>query len=258
MSRILKWTVSKVQEESDKIHNKFIIHNVIRKPVGNKGVKATYIGIECKKCGHKNVVHLGSHINKKTDCKGCSMWTLQKVQNVSNKIHNNQFKIHNIKRNPIGKQGQVATVIQIECKICGYSSQTSIGNHINLESGCGGKCKPKANMNLQIEFLKSNSIIANQPYKLYFLKFIHKLDRETFYKIGKTKNIKTRYSCKDYSDYIIEEIDVIESTHLWVAEQEEKFINSFKKYKYKPKNKFGGWTECFKEEIYNVMFNKDK
>jgi hypothetical protein len=97
--------------------------------------------------------------------------------------------------------------------------------------------------------------LANEYYKLYFLRFTHIITNEQFYKVGKTKHsIDKRFDKPEYNNYNIEEIDVIESTHLWVAIEEDKFLNNFKNYQYAPKIKFGGYTECFKEEIYDVMF----
>ncbi|MBC8427530.1 MAG: hypothetical protein H8D97_01425 [Proteobacteria bacterium] len=60
---------------------------------------------------------------------------------------------------------------------------------------------------------------------------------------------------KIYNDYIIEECQVEKGTHLWVAEQEDEFINKYKKFKYIPKIKFGGYTECFNLDIVKEFNN---
>ena len=106
--------------------------------------------------------------------------------------------------------------------------------------------------------MKSNFNLAQEIYNLYFLKFTHKgKDNNSFYKIGKTKRtIKERFQSKRYNNYTIEECQVVEGTHLWVAEQEEAFINKYYgKYGYIPSEKIGGSTECFNLNIEKEFVN---
>ncbi len=54
--------------------------------------------------------------------------------------------------------------------------------------------------------------------------------------------------------YNIRLISEVKTTLYNAFIQEQKFIEKFKNYKYEPSIKFDGYTECFKKEIYNVMF----
>jgi hypothetical protein len=247
----LKWTKEKVQEKSNNIHNnKFIIHDVVMKEYGKQGRKQSYMDLECTICGHQDFVVVDSHINRKSGCAQCAgknPWTLEKIRKLSKIIHNNNFTIHNIKIQKFNK-----TNIDLECKICNHRKWIQANDHINGRYGCGGKCKITLNKNQLIDFLKINPEKANELHNYYFLKFTNKTNlQEIFYKIGKTKkSIKQRFTGKMYSDYNIETICIMESTHLLIAMEENEFINKYHgTYGYVPNKKFDGYTECFKPEI---------
>ena len=247
----LKWTKELVQEKSNEIHNNgFIIHNIEVKGIGR--FKRSYINTICKNCGYINNILIDNHINKKIGCRQCSglvPLTLEEIQEKSNKIHNNKFIVTNLIRKKV-KKFKTAH-IDIKCKICGYKNNVIVNNHINKDQGCNSKlCKSGGNRKHQIENLK-NKNKSNELYKLYFLKFTEKETGEQFYKVGKTKKrIKCRFSDKDYNRYIIEECQVVKGTHLWVSEQEDKFISKYyNDYGYIPNEKFSGYTECFSTEI---------
>ncbi len=53
---------------------------------------------------------------------------------------------------------------------------------------------------------------------------------------------------------LTQEVSEIKTTLFNAFLKEQKFLIDFKKYKYKPKFGFGGHTECFNKEIYDVMF----
>jgi hypothetical protein len=249
-----RWTIERVQTRSNEIHNnKFIIYDIL------SGKNERSLNIKCKKCNNSFVVSINNHINKERNCKYClgkTTLSTNDVQKKSNILHNNKFIIHNtiIKKIGLSRTGSYANV---ECKICGHKFEITVSNHLSNDRGCGGLCSGVNNRKLQIEILKNNHTLANENYMLYFLKFTHKITNEQFYKIGKTKlTIKQRFRYIQYNNYIIEEVSLINSTHLWVAEQEDKFLNNFKKYKYEPLTSFPGHTECFKKEVYRLMFNK--
>jgi hypothetical protein len=64
-----KWTLEKVRTKSKEIHNdKFIIHNIQIKNIGNK--TASYIDSECKICKNRSIVDVGAHINQRIGCGG--------------------------------------------------------------------------------------------------------------------------------------------------------------------------------------------
>ena len=237
--------------ELQSINNNVIIHNTELRKVGDR--KYGYVNLECKKCKHKDWILTHNFTNSKYGCSKCSdkTWTLEKIRIASKKIHNNKFKIHNLLFKLSGVKQR--THIDLECNDCGHRDLVQTDTHINKESGCNGACKLVGHRKSQIEQLKHNPTLANELAKLYFLKFSNY--DEIFYKIGKTiRSIENRFESREYKNYVIEEVKVIEGTHLWVAEQEDKFIETFKDYQYTPKLKFGGHTECFKKEIYNIMF----
>jgi hypothetical protein len=253
-SNKLTWTLERAKIEVNKIHkNKFIVHDIhIKKSKNNK--KISYVDLECIDCSHRNLVSISNTISNKKSCRNCAIniWNIETAQNESDKIHNKKFLLSNIKIKKYGNKNQSSTHVDITCKDCGYTNNILISNHIYNNQGCGGKCNIKGQRQVQIETLKNDCILANQTYKLYFLKFTHKITNEQFYKVGKTRNnIKKRFRSKEYNNYIIEEVQVVEATHLWVAEQEDIFINKHKDYQYIPDEKFDGYTECFKLEIKN-------
>jgi hypothetical protein len=253
-----KLTLGEVQSRSDKIHNnKFIIHSIETKEYGNCGYKRAYIDVECKDCGFRKLTELSNHTNGRNGCMRCSynMYTLEYVRKESVLVHGELFKIYDIKMLKMnGDKKRSRSYVDLECNICGFRSLVLVHNHINKKIGCGGNfCKYQVNRKIQIKILKNNPDLANQFYTLYFLKFIHKITDEQFYKVGITKHsIKRRFSGKLYSDYIIKECQVVKGTHLWAVEQEDDFINKYyDKYSYVPRKKIRGWTECFRINISN-------
>ena len=240
------WTLKRARKELEIMFDKdYIIHNISLREVGNtQKQKISFIDIECTSCKTRKWKNLSAILMKKTKCVYCNMWTLEKAQKLSKNLYNDKFIIRKLSRKNLKRE----PYINIECIDCGYINWVSVKNH--KECGCGGKCNIRGQRNVQLETLRNNPILANQPYKLYFLKFTHKVTNEQFYKVGKTKfNIQRRFRKNQYNDYIIEECQLVEGTHLWVAEQEEEFIEKYKDYQYTPNNKFDGWTECFKPEI---------
>lgn len=83
----------------------------------------------------------------------------------------------------------------------------------------------------------------------YKIIFTHKELNFRFLKIGITcRGIKERY--KNYKEYDMDIIDIVETTNLQSAILEDDFKKStnLKKFKF-PKNiTFSGWTECYELE----------
>lgn len=251
MKKRTKWTTPLMQQESNRIHdNKFIIHSLELKEYGKHRRRQTYINLECKTCGFKNSVIINSHI-KGVNCKGCFMWNINKLQKASDKVHNFNFIIHSIETREYGNLGNKQAYCDAECKICNHRNWINVDAHINKLIGCGGVCWQHVERKVQIETLQLYPELAKKPYNLYLLKFTNQ--NEEFLKVGKTcKTITNRFNGKDYSDYEIEILQVIESTHLEVALTEDKILNEYyERYKHIPKIKFGGHTECFRMELLN-------
>lgn len=86
---------------------------------------------------------------------------------------------------------------------------------------------------------------ADELVKFYVVKFSN--NTESFYKIGITsqKKLKYRFTNTSAPGYEIQPIQVIEMSVYEAAIKEETLLQECKQYKYTPKNKFSGWTECF-------------
>ena len=71
-------------------------------------------------------------------------------------------------------------------------------------------------------------------------------------------SVNLRYSGDKFiSNY---NIDIISEVKMCIRDaylEEQNFKKNFVKYKYSPKTKIAGHTECFNKEIYNVMFNSN-
>ena len=259
----LKWTVENLQIKSDEIYsNKFIIHQIKNGKEINKNKSHIYVNLECKVCKYNYWTQVNYFINQKQGCRSCNgrpEYTKKSAQLKSDQIHNFKFIVYDIKKMKRKNTDENATHLNLECKYCGERKWMLLNSHITNKQGCGShQCKGTIDRKTQINFLQSNQILASEQYNLYFLKFIHKITNEQFYKVGKTKKeINDRFKIKQYSNYNIETCQVVKGTHLWVAEQEDKFINKYKSYQYIPNEKFGGHTECFSLEI-EKEFNNSK
>lgn len=88
---------------------------------------------------------------------------------------------------------------------------------------------------------------------LYFVKM--GMDDEVFYKVGITRNdIKNRFKDIRGCGYDLIEVIYEESGRLLdVFKLEQYIINNFKDYLYLPKISFGGRTECFSENVYEIF-----
>lgn len=82
-----------------------------------------------------------------------------------------------------------------------------------------------------------------------------KKDNECFYKIGITNGgIKRRYSVSLPYDYEVLRIFTGDSAIIW--DMEKDFHRKSKEFKYRPKIKFSGYTECFSkipDSIFNIL-----
>jgi hypothetical protein len=224
----IKWTLESAQRESNIIHNnKFTIQKIKIEKVGHKGKTGSYLYLKCNICKHENRVTVNRHLIGKCGCPNCYgnvPKTIKEIQKESNEIHNNNFIIINLIRKEFGNKGKKTTFIDIKCKSCGYMNCIEVNGHLNKMTGCGGdKCKFVGNRQNQIKTLKNNPKLANEKYKLYLLKFTNNnIPTDVFLKVGKTKKeISERFSRQEYDNYKIEELNIIEMTHLKVAETED-------------------------------------
>jgi hypothetical protein len=246
------WTKESVQEDLNFIYdNKFkIIHIKVEYCNYNK-CDILIIKTKCNDCELIQTNNIKQFTKRKYTCSGCSglIWTLEKAQEESDKIHDSKFKISDIRIKKSPLDGSKQSIVNIECTVCGLYNTVYVNDHINEECGCNSLlCRNAKSREKTIENLRNQPLKGNEEWQLYLIKFTHKITNDWFYKVGKTKNkIKVRFSGKRYNNsYNIEECKIIKCTHLQAAEQEDDFIKRYGDYQYTPKEKFEGWTECFR------------
>ena len=143
--------------------------------------------------------------------------------------------------------------VTIGCKIHGAFKQTP-NNHISNKTGCPS-CSLTNNPGRYSEDLfHSSPEMKEVPAYLYFVKFSNKAEK--FFKIGITINpVANRFYSNEYSGYTIEIISTIQSSLYDAFQKEQKLLEENRKYSYTPKQQFGGWTECFSEDISKLFPN---
>lgn len=137
-----------------------------------------------------------------------------------------------------------STEIIIKCKIHGDFLQTP-NNHLSKGSGC-----PKCKTNFAYTKTSWLKLCEGRSPKLYVIRCWN--DDEEFIKIGITSedNINKRFSRTTKLPYKYEVLKVIEGSAEYIFNLEKRAHSIFRKYKYIPNIKFGGYTECF--ELINI------
>lgn len=203
-----------------------------------------YVNMNTKviiKCSiHDEFEQLPAKHIKGQGCRKCWKGSTDKFVKLSSKIHNNfydyslvDYKGANIK-------------VSIICPIHGQFWQAP-SNHINRQCGCYKCGKFGLNKQAWIQHCKN----TNNSY-LYIIKCYD--IKEEFIKIGITsKSVKNRYKSKLSLPYRYNVLKIIQDCpeNIWNLEQTIK--NRYIEYKYKPELKFGGDSECFKIELFNLL-----
>ena len=162
-----------------------------------------------------------------------------------------------------GKYGDYSDFVYLGCDknsrfVCpdhGEFKQTPI-SHASTIYGCQ-KCGAEAGHG----YSKSSYIktCGDRVCSLYLARIYN--DRESFYKVGISVNIKDRFSdLRKESGYRSELMSVIEGTAKEVWELENKIKRGYKMFSYVPNNIFAGHTECYGEEgleDLKLFFNKE-
>ena len=229
------WSHSQFEERSNMIHNNKFKYLSIYKNAKSK------IYIECLVCGDKFWQFASSHLQG-NGCLNCARISRRKTH--SNFIEDSN-NTHDIKLEILSTYVNSITPVLFKCLVCSNEFNQMPLNHLKGQ-GCpdcnnGGYCK---------SFFESRPEMKDNPADLYFYKFWN--DNEVFYKVGITIGKRIFNHGGNYKTDLIKNVNTT-LYNAWILEQ--KFINDFRKYKYVPQYKFGGWTECFSKEIYNVMFN---
>lgn len=128
------------------------------------------------------------------------------------------------------------------CKIHNYEYKQRLGHHINNHQGCV-HCMENPIMYNDDNIKRHNEFLSGIRGYLYVLKF--KSKTEEFYKVGITAKNRLSTRVKQLSqDYKVEVVykelnDMVSNFKL-----EQRFLEEFETFKYEPKLKFRGFTEC--------------
>jgi hypothetical protein len=161
--------------------------------------------------------------------------------------------VHNNKIILIGEYVSNKTPLKLYCNICKNEWFACSTDVIGKGTGCWECAKMRFKGSYNQYLFESRPELKSNSAKLYFIKLYN--DLETFYKIGITTTT-LKYRFKEMYLYNYQLISEINTTLYEAFLKEQSFTRMFKEYKYIPKHKFGGYTECFSKEIYNVMFPK--
>lgn len=138
-------------------------------------------------------------------------------------------------------KGKISKCIFI-CKNCEVECEQRVESHLKKMNPCPS-CTPK------VEWSRSAwlKFCIEKGYlypSVYIVSLIDK--NEDFIKIGMTVDTKPRFEKLPYTTNLLQEI---KGKPLDIYNLEKKLHRFFKKYKYNPLKKFGGYTECFNLNI---------
>lgn len=244
---IRRYTTEDFINNSKKIHGGFYSYdNTIYKGALNT------VEISCPIHG---VMIMSPQYHYNYGCRGCKRdkkyrangWTLEDFITKANNIYNHKYEYTNV-----NYSCQLDNV-EVVCKEHG-SFFISPTRHINQKEGC-----PQCGI-LQRGWTNSNWEKAgtNSPkfdgFKVYVMEF-QEDDGTTFYKVGKTfQDIKKRIiglrTYKPINTFIIKGIAP------FCSRLEVMMHRALKEYKYSPKLKLAGSTECFShipDDIFNTL-----
>lgn len=207
--------------------------------------------IDCKtkvkiKCPIHGIFYQDSnkHILKKCGCRKCE-WDRRRrpVSEFLSKAHEKYGdKFDYSKVNYISVNHKVLII----CPIHG-EFMISPRNHIRSKKGCS-KCGREGiqhNSWTYSDWEKCGRKSKNfDSFKVYILKCFN--ENETFYKIGKTyTTVVLRYKKRSHMPYIYEIIKEYIGSARQISELENFIHNTHKEFRYVPKIKFEGMTECY-------------
>jgi len=148
--------------------------------------------------------------------------------------------LHEIKDKPficLGIYTGAHIQLKFKCNVDGHI-WTTAPHEVLRGSGC-----PKCGSKGAYSYYSEEDFKSIKEIYLYKVLLEHK--DESFYKVGISTNIVSRF--RAYSPYKVKKILVLEKyTNAKQCFMDEQWIHSFySKYKYSPKYKFNGHTECF-------------
>lgn len=212
--------------------------------------KVNYISSEnkveifCNKCNNYFYQQPNNHLQGQD----CSCRKIQKIKDKQKSsieefikkgclIHNNKYNYSNV--NYINARKKV----EIICPIHGSFLQTP-NSHLS-KCGCKKCSDSLSSYYWTSEIWEEKAKLSKEfdSFKFYIIKCWN--ENETFYKIGKTyKKISKRFY-KNNLAYNYEIINFIKGTSKEITDMEINFKQEFKNFNYRPKIKFGGFSECY-------------
>jgi hypothetical protein len=147
----------------------------------------------------------------------------------------------------------------VKCPIHGYF-ETTPNNH-QQGVGCKECSLERSRLTSRFDSIKYYTKNINEGLETGYLYIVEVFsETENFLKVGISKHgaykrLNKTLSKAKYNFKILKEIEM---SNITSALMEKIIQDRLYKYKYKPKNKFGGYTECFKltqGEIPNGTFN---
>lgn len=140
----------------------------------------------------------------------------------------------------------------VKCNDCGNTLEVHPNFLLNSEPGNGCRFCKKCSIYTTNYYKKHG--LENHECTLYVVKFIERETKESFLKLGITKhpNVRKRFRGlhKKFDITILHKEDKDFSA---LYEKEQELLKELKSYKYEPKNKIKGHTECLKIEIWDFL-----
>ena len=218
-SHMTDYSNNSIQTFGCPIHGKF--NQRVRNFINSNG---------CGKCGRDS-------FKEKVSTKGIRLLNLQIPENISIKVSPDQIC-------PLGEK--------VECACSIHGSFYKTGTDL-----IGGRFCPKCRFRgySKTDFINHCEAYGKQVAILYIIHIYN--DIENFIKIGITsKSVKERFrkfkKSTGYGYKILKEV-VMKPKNCW--EEELKFKNKFTKYRYTPKIKFAGYTECFEYDKLKTILD---
>ena len=104
---------------------------------------------------------------------------------------------------------------------------------------------------LSFGFFDNNPEEKDKPACIYLLRLYNETD--SFIKVGISKEPHMRYRAYERDGYSVTKLFESWSTYFKCYEIENLTLSLFMGVSHKPKQKFGGYTECFKEQYENQI-----
>ena len=204
------------------------------------------ITIKCNGCGLVFRSQYSNHYSNKTGCPNCNKGATKSLSQEDFEAKANVK--HSFKYDySVTEYKNNRERIEVICPLHGIFSQVA-KNHLD-GYGCPECGTIKANQvgaeNGGWGRTRFNELCKDKgEATLYVITCLN--DTEAFYKIGITSNdLETRFRTAGYMPYRYTLVFQVQGNPGYIFDLERRLHNLLKKHNYQPKQKFGGYTECF-------------